>query len=395
MSVDRLTILWEKYLADNMSAEERTEFKILGADPACQKKLEELMLSVFENEPFAATNDLEKDRELIFQEIMMKAGNEQAPVKKLKPAYRILRWSPAAAAVLLLMVVSWFWISRRENTRSVVAVTAPADIAPGKDGAILTLANGSQVLLDSIKSGVVALQGGATAKIVNGSLVYESTGAGWVYNTVSTPRGRHFHLTLPDGSEVWLNSISSVRYPTSFTGAKRAISITGEAYFEVAHNAKMPFIVNVDDKASVEVLGTHFNVNAYENEAGIKTTLLEGRVKVVKRETGKEESGILKPGEQAVLASHSPLIIDHSPNLEQVMAWKNGLFNFEDLSLKEAMKQLERWYDIDVVYEGAIPEIYFTGKMNRDIPLSGVLKLLEDAKVHFRMEGNRRLVVIQ
>jgi len=396
MPVDRLTILWEKYLADEMSQEERTEFIQLGAHPSCKQKLEELIGDVFESNRFSTATGVTGNKDLIFQEIMRKAESDQPAKKMLPRIQRIARWS-WAAAILLFGVGAWFWFAHKEKRQPVVVTATPADISPGKDGAVLTLANGTQVLLDSVKDGIVALQGDAKAQVVNGSLVYESTGTNWVYNTVSTPRGRHFHVTLPDGSNVWLNSVSSVRYPTSFTGPKREVVITGEAYFEVAHNTQMPFIVNVNNKVSVEVRGTHFNINSYENETGIKTTLLEGSVKVEDHQsaTGNGRSAVLKPGEQAIASVNSPFTIDHSPNLEQVMAWKNGVFNFEDLSLKDAMRQLERWYDIDVVYEGAVPGIYFTGKMSRDINLDGVLTLLRDANVHYRMEANRRLIVTQ
>lgn len=390
MPVDRLTILWDKYLADDMSPTERHEFKGLCEDPAYQEKLEELALSVFENERFSVVQGIVSDKESVFLEIMKREKASQAPVRSMTRSRRILRWT-WAAAVLLLAVGAWLWSPQPQKKRPVVVNSSvDADIAPGKDGAILTLANGSKVLLDSIKNGVVALHAGATAKLVNGTLTYETTGANWGYNTVSTPRARHFHLVLPDGTEVWLNSVSSIRYPTSFTGNRRDVSITGEVYFEVAHNSEMPFYVIVNNKATVEVKGTHFNINAYDNESSINTTLLEGRVNVV----AMGYSAILKPGEQAK-ATATKMTIDHSADIDKVMAWKNGVFNFEDVSLKDAMKQLERWYDIDVIYEGEIPDIYFTGKLSKDISLNGLLKLLEDAKVHFRMEPNRRLVVTQ
>jgi len=218
-------------------------------------------------------------------------------------------------------------------------------------GAILTLADGSKVLLDTIHSGTVALQSGVTAKIVNGDLVYEGAGSEVVFNEVQTPKvvfnevqtpkGRYYHLILPDGSEVWLNSLSSIRYPTSFSGTERRVEITGEAYFEVAKKQGLPFYVKINDIASVEVLGTHFNINAYSNEGSINTTLLEGSVKV----TGNINQALLKPGQQARIKDHIDIYDD--VDINQVMAWKNGLFDFEGLSIIEIMRQLERWYDID------------------------------------------------
>jgi ferric-dicitrate binding protein FerR (iron transport regulator) len=216
---------------------------------------------------------------------------------------------------------------------------------------------------------------------------------------MSTPKGRQFQVTLPDGTKVWLNAGSSIRYPTVFNGGERKVEVMGEAYFEVAHNAKMPFKVNVNNKAELEVLGTHFNVNAYDNEATINTTLLEGSVKVGSRSRspsgaiGKLQSAVLKPGNQAVLTHDSRLTIHDNVDVNQVMAWKNGLFNFEGATFREIMNELERWYDIEIVYEKTVPDIEFEGKMTRDVPLHDLLKMLERSDIHFRIEG-RKLIVL-
>jgi ferric-dicitrate binding protein FerR (iron transport regulator) len=211
-----------------------------------------------------------------------------------------------------------------------------------------------------------------------------------LYNTVSTPNGGQYQIILPDGTRVWLNAASSIRFPTSFA-RERKVTMTGEAYFEVAHNAQLPFVVNVNDKEEVTVLGTHFNINAYDNEKAIRTTLLQGSVKVGNRQSavGNRQSAILKPGEQAVLIAspftpprragieHSPLTIDHSPDLDKVLAWKNGLFNLSGADLKDFMHQVERWYDVTVHYEGAVPNMEFQGKLNRAVPSFGYYRLPE------------------
>ena len=226
-------------------------------------------------------------------------------VRPLDPAHRDIRplllfrrrWWAAASIILVLGIGAYLWSARKKNAAPAVVaadtrVNTP-DIPPGKDGAILTLADGSQVVLDSLGSGVIALQNGARAVIKNGELVYDLTRAGTggvAYNTMTTPKGRQFILLLPDGTKVWLNAASSIRYPTVFSGRERKVELTGEAYFEVAKNVRLPFLVNVNDKATVEVLGTNFNVNAYEDEASINTTLLEGSVKV--------NGTVIKPGQQ-------------------------------------------------------------------------------------------------
>lgn len=332
-------------------------------------------------------------------------AEESAPVIPLEKAgtQKKSRWLWAAAAASIMAVLAagaYFLLSNEHTAPQVAKAPANTDVAPGRNGAILTLADGTQVVLDQLGNGVVASQNGAEAVLKNKQLAYNVTGkasAEVEYNSISTPKGRQFQVTLPDGTQVWLNSASSIRYPTVFTGKARAVEITGEAYFEVAKDPGMPFRVNVNNKAEIEVLGTHFNVNAYDNETNINTTLLEGRVRVqAGRETPAtaQPARILKPGQQALIAAAAPAItVVNNADIEKVMAWKNGLFNFEDVSLEDAMKQLERWYDIEVVYEKGIPDIYFVGKISKDVTLAGMLKLLRASQVHFRIEQNRRLIV--
>ncbi|HEX6429233.1 MAG TPA: FecR family protein [Niastella sp.] len=332
------------------------------------------------------------------------------------------RWWVAASIIVLLSVGAYLLI----KTNSPTHVTGSAEILPGKDGAILTLADGSQILLDSIQNGVVARQGGTTATIVNGTLIYEGRGGEAVYNIMSTPKARKFHLILPDGTEAWLNSASSIQYPTTFTGNERKVTVTGEVYFEVAtlrlgSGQKMPFKVNVHDQAEIEVLGTHFNVKAYENEPVINTTLLEGSV-IVKSEVGGKKSEttaknsvILKPGQQAQIlvgekklqvigvlpkdtaakkaANQKGVTVISNTDVDKVMAWKNNVFDFNNIAFVDAMYQLERWYDIEVVYEKGIPtNIELNGKMTKDVTLNDLVVILEKIGVKCRLEG-RKLVI--
>lgn len=312
----------------------------------------------------------------------------------------------AAAVVLLMLAGAAVWFNRKPVVH---AVTAHAhkevsnDIAPGMAGAILTLDDGRKVVLDSAGNGVIATQSGARIVLKNGELVYDASGKGsvtTVYNTMSTPKGRQFRLVLPDGTQVWLNAASSLRYPVIFTGRERMVEVTGEAYFEVAKvtdpvtGERTPFKVKVNNNTSVEVLGTHFNINSYEEEANISTTLLEGSVRL----HNNGNTALLKPGQQALIALNGVpqkkiAIVEHA-DVDKVMAWKNGVFNFQDATLDEVMRQLERWYNIEVVYERGIPKQEFIGKMGRDLPLSDVLRGLEMSKVHFRLEQGRRVVVL-
>ncbi|MGN6418111.1 MAG: FecR family protein [Pseudobacter sp.] len=309
------------------------------------------------------------------------------------PVRSMQRWKWAVAASLLLLsgIATWF-LMEHSNEGSLPAVTITAEqVQPGKEGAVLTLADGSQLSLDTVKNGVVALQDGVTARVIDGALVYEGQGNPLQYNTMSTPKGRQYQLSLPDGTKVWLNAASSIRYPTVFTGEARNVEITGEAYFEVAKRSSQPFRVTVDKKMKIDVLGTSFNVNAYSNEAKMSTTLIDGAVRVTGSQAG--DSKVLKPAQQAVFTG-AALAVTSDVDTDKVMAWKNGIFNFEGASLEDVMKQIERWYDIDVVYEKGIPDIKFWGKITKDVPLSGMLIALEKTKVHFKLENNRTLVVL-
>lgn len=316
------------------------------------------------------------------------------------------RWAAAAAVVLVVASGMYMWWGERSAPAKPV-FTEARDVDPGKEGAVLTLADGTQVVLDSMGNGWATAQNGTRVLLKDGQLAYDPADEGdgtIAYNTMTTPRGRQFRIILPDGTRVWLNAASSVYYPTAFTGEVRSVRVTGEAYFEVASykaDAKRknwPFIVDVDGRAEVKVLGTHFNISAYGNEAAMQTTLLEGAVKVaLPAGTGTRREVTLRPGQQARIdnkAATGNITVVKDADLTKVMAWKEGVFNFEDVGLEEAMRQLERWYDIDVVYEKGIPDIYFFGKISRNMPLKNILKMLEESEVRFRLEEGRRLVVM-
>lgn len=329
---------------------------------------------------------LEKHIDIIESENNNNLGNKARVISFLQNSVKY------AAAVAVIVVGVWAWLHfnyKHKETEKAVALS-PANIQPGKDGAILTLENGSQVLLDTVQNGVVALQGGATAIVKNGTLVYEKNNeTEAVYNTMSTPKGRQYKMQLADGTMVWLNSASSIKYPVIFNKEERYVEVSGEVYFEVAKNKKQPFKVNVSNRMNVEVLGTHFNINAYDNEPDINATLLEGSVKVA----DKNNNVILKPGQQALLNNRPEIIVRNAVDLDQIMAWKNGLFNFEGLSFEEAMNQLERWYNIQVVYEKNVPDIRFGGKLQRSLSLNDLLDILEKTCVKFKLEEGRKLLV--
>lgn len=319
----------------------------------------------------------------------------QNRISAAQPAGRMVkmkRWYWMAASVLLLLGIgSWLWFSSgaNNNQHSIVSTT-PAIIEPGKNGAILTLANGKQVVLDSLGNGLVAEQEGAEAILKDGRLVYneakDAAAAVTAYNTMSTPKGRQFQITLPDGTRVWLNAESSIRYPTQFNDRERVVNVTGEIYFEVAKDATKPFFVNIDKSTRVAVLGTGFNVNAYANEPSVNMTLVEGKISVVVN----DNQVMLTPGKQAQVLSDNVNVI--SVDTDKIIAWKSGLFNLNNLSFAAIMRQIERWYDIEVMFENGAPNVPMMGEISRDVPLQGLLKNLERMGMKYRLEG-RKLIV--
>jgi ferric-dicitrate binding protein FerR (iron transport regulator) len=339
-----------------------------------------------EEEPLHIPADFARDRSALKNRIYNALQSSIAEQETAPTAGRrrnLFRYAAAAAVVLIAAgLVTYYFINRQTSAPAVKVATTnqpvATDVLPGRDGAILTLSNGQKLLLDSLGNGVIATQGKTNIKIQNGQLVYDVLQAGreMLYNTMSTPKGRQYQLQLPDGSKVWLNAASSITYPVAFTGQQRTVTITGEVYIEVTKNKEKPFIVNVDGKASVQALGTSFNINAYGDDQGIKTTLLEGKVKVGSA-IDNRQSTILKPGEQVILSQASQLSQPIPVQTEEVMAWKNGRFEFVGNSIQSVMGQLSRWYNVDIVYEGALPEANFVGVIARTEKLSQVLKMLE------------------
>lgn len=390
MSAERLVILWEKYLSDSMSLAERAELQHLGTDPIYQPLLEQLVQSVFEENRFVEKSAV--DKEMIFQRVLQSAYARQATVAPVHRIHFLRKWGWVAACILLLLGTGlYFWINKTgsHNLNQVQQVIAGKDISPGKDGAILRLADGSQIVLDSLGNGIVADQAGVQVMLDNGQLAYHATGenaSSISWNTMFTPRGRQFRLVLPDGSKVWLNAASSIRYPTQFIGSERSVEVTGEVYLEVAKNKQQPFKVMLPNETEVTVLGTHFNINAYADEPAIKTTLLEGNVKVSKDRSAQ----ILQPNQQAIV--QDVVKINKSVDIEQVMAWKNGRFNFDHVMIEQVMRQLARWYNIDVIYKGKIPDIEFRGGMGRNLTLNQVLESLQLTGVNFELNDHVLMV---
>lgn len=318
-------------------------------------------------------------------------GMKEPVVRKLSP------WrSIAAAASVLLIIAAGFFIFRQTQPQKAAgpAVAIRNDAMPGKNMAVLTLANGQQVLLDSTVDGLLAREGGTSIrKAANGELIYED-GAGSELkvriNRIDIPRGGQYRLTLPDGTKVWLNAATSLQYPSSFTGKDRTVELNGEAYFEVAADSEKPFRV-ISGHQSLDVLGTHFNINSYEEEDAVRTTLLQGSVRLTN--TLQKASRVLQPGQQAAMfRDNKPMRITNA-DIEEVMAWKEGYFIWNKESIESIMRKLSRWYDIRPVYEKPLPDIVLSGMVSRSKNLSEVLKDLEaTGSVHFRVEGKNVVI---
>lgn len=313
---------------------------------------------------------------------------------KPKAKVRRLYYFAAAASVAIILLAGYFYLFNPSRTSNPVAQVDSETqvIEPGGNKAVLTLADGSQIVLDSAFNGALTQQGGVTViKLDDGELSYQKNKAGektMVYNTITTPRGGMYQLTLSDGTKVWLNAESSLRYPTAFAGNDRKVELSGEGYFEVAHDASKPFFVNTGSM-SVQVLGTRFNVNAYADDGNLKTTLFEGSVEV----NAGGSKVRLKPGEQARLQlADNDLKSLGNIDMDQVIAWKEGYFSFQNASLKEVLLQIARWYDVDFRFEGDITSRKFGGGISRNSDLNDLLKILERSRVHFRIE-DRTIIV--
>ncbi|MEO8413960.1 MAG: FecR family protein [Ginsengibacter sp.] len=318
------------------------------------------------------------------------------PVLKINHNRNWWRIITAAACIIAFVTITFFLLKSPEKKviakKAVPQKQIPKDIQPGGQKAMLTLADGSQIILDSASSGLLARQGNAQViKLSKGEISYNTNGSahvGLLYNTMSTPVGGIYQLILPDGTNVWLNSASSIRYPTEFTTNERRVQITGEAYFEVVKNADKPFVVTVNNLAEIKVLGTHFNVNAYTDEAEIRTTLLEGAIDISKGNNSTK----LAPGQQAQINTSGFIKRVDNADLDEAVAWKNGNFLFNSTALPAILRQAARWYDLEIVYAGKIPTDKFSGQISRSVRLSSLLKWMEWSDVHFTLEGKKLII---
>jgi len=385
MSTETLEELAKKFLSGTASEEEAKRLHTWYDN--WQDDEEVIVTEIEESE--------EQIRDRIFVQIQEKIKEEN---KKMTPIIPIWgrKWLKYAAIIFLMAGSAILWYLNKPDEIKVLASQTERfknDIKPGGNKAILILADGSKITLDSAGKGELAIQANALIeKPAEGELAYtednQKKATEVLFNMVSTPKGGQYQVLLSDGTKVWLNAASSLKFPTSFPGNEREVELQGEAYFEVSKNADKPFHVLVNDMR-VEVLGTHFNIMAYDNESVIKTTLLEGSVKVRKGESTQ----ILEPGQQAQLQQNETIKLVKDADLAETMAWKNGLFKFNDLTIDEIMHQVERWYDISFKYEGKVPD-HFVSTLPRNMTMIQLFKILEETgKVHFIIDGKNVTVM--
>lgn len=392
MGQERIHYLLKRYADNSASAEEVEEMLALLQTSGGEGALREIVAEIWNGDEETSLTDKDWDRvwDAIHQEVNL--TSRPRPVRTLKI------WGRVAAVLFLLMgagAAYWKLAGREKKGTPLAALGVKKDIAPGGNKAVLTLANGSTIVLDNAHDGVLAQQGGTNVeKLDAGSLAYNTgrkDNEEVMYNTIATPNGGQYQVILPDGSKVWLNAASSLRFPTRFEGKERSVELTGEAYFEVAKHNSMPFRVKVPGNGmDVQVLGTEFDVMAYTNEQTSNTTLVNGKVNVV----SKGAVRALEPGKQTILDNQTRAMRVSDANVEQVVAWKNGLFRFRETGIRELMRQVERWYNVQVVYESEGKDQDFTGVVSRNQPVSALLQMLElTGTVHFRIEDKKIIVL--
>lgn len=398
----RLEYLLERYLNRKCNESEEAELMELLRLPENERMVKLVMDKLMDKH----ADDLkmpEDTARAILQQIVAINNHKTIRAKTVLFTWRMWRKVAVASVVILVAVAAMIYVRRDRKAPEETVVKEKRDIHPGGDKGSLTLADGTVLSLNEMPDGVLGQQGNYMIRKKGGVLQCDINGgstqiAGKSYNVLSTPRGGQFKLMLPDGSKVWLNAESSLKFPVAFDKNSREVELSGEAYFEVKSirvrnsKTKKPFSVLVrlpsGKQARVAVLGTHFNVNAYNNESSVKTTLVEGAVDV------SEEGGsvVLKPGQQARLSENSPLSVDRHADVEGAVAWKNGLFHFDNVDITTIMRQIGRWYNVDIVYAGKIAPRHFVGKIRRSAELSEVLEILRLSDIDFKVDGKTIVV---
>jgi transmembrane sensor len=381
--------LLNKYLLETITEEETRQFFALLDDPDCQAYVMECIGEDLEEGGF----DDRQDPRLTWRIKRRLAVRIQSDRRgKRVNLFRYRRLVGAAAAVLAISIgVGTWWKNQRPETSFAgkQQVAKERDVPPGKEGAILTLADGTKIDLDSTGNGRVLQQGKTKITKVNGLLSYNGAGnaqAEILYNTITVPPAHQLELALSDGSRVWLNASSSLRFPTTFTGGERVVELTGEAYFEIAHQRGQTFAVKVGGM-QVQDIGTQFDIMAYADEQSIRTTLVEGAARVVKG----DRSVVLRPNDQVDVTKDN-IAVRQNADVEEAVAWKNGIFLFKGTDLSYMFRQLGRWYNIAIVFPNEVPKGHIEADIPRTMNLSGVMEVLRQLGISCKLEGDKLII---
>jgi ferric-dicitrate binding protein FerR (iron transport regulator) len=390
----RLNALTIKYLLGTLTEEERRELDaILEKDPVHRQRFEQRVDKVW----------LKKRLE-----DYMGAQRRLAAPRRTASVRMLRRYLPYAAAVLLIAIGLVWWRSPRQHGPEAV-IAMSYEIPAGGNRAKLTLSDGQVIDLDSAGNGVISKQGGANIiKTGSGAIEYRTSGAAGstggismgasAYNVVSTPRGGTYQVALPDGSRAWLNAASTIRFPTAFGAGRREVAVSGEAYFDITPDAARPFYVS-GGRAAVQVLGTEFDLQNYNDEPAIQVTLVNGSVRVQSRKEGQvlsagQQEKVLTAGQQARLTADATISIVDQPDISQAIAWKTGFFKLKNADIRSIMREIERWYDVEVEYRITDYSMKYGGRISRGLPLSQLLRLLQENNIHhYKMEGHKLIVL--
>lgn len=374
--------LKDKYLTDQLTEPEFHTFWDQLSRQENQSWLDKFIAEIWGNPVLHQLSNAAR-KEIILERILAR----QTLLRRLVSNH----WTKIAAAAVVVGIAAGIWMTKDQPAGNTTPVVVTKDLDPGKTGATLVLADHSEIKLDSNSAGPVTKQKGASIKAVKGQLQYvPDPGVFEIsYNEMHTARGNMFCVQLPDGSKAWLNAASSIRYPTSFLTSTRSVSITGEVHFEVKQDAQRPFFVEANKQAVIEVLGTDFNVKAYDNDSSVTTSLLSGSISFRKI---KDSSGavVLKPGQATLLVKDQLKVTE--ADTTQVLAWKKGNFYFNNATVQEFMRDLERWYDFETIYPEGLPDIRFSGSMSRKLKLSQIMEVIENLGLQSSIE-NRKVTI--
>lgn len=401
MIISRLENLFTQYYLGTISHEEESELAtLLDNDEiedqvliAYQNVLEKYSRKIDNNDIIISDRVERQIKNIISLDKDLKADNNISILSRHKAKFLGI----AATLIAVLFASLWFYKSLNSKSQLENKITEiKHDFLPGKEGAVLTFSDGTEIMVDNLgNSGEIATKDGAIIQIVNGQIIYKSskhTNSTVKINKLSTPKGRRYQLNLADGTKVFLNASTTIIFPTVFDKASREVTITGEAYFEVAKDKKKPFIVKVLEKPiEIQVLGTHFNLKAYDADKQQITTLLEGKVKV----SNGDNSNTISPYQQIVSTTNQNVKNELSiEDMENIMAWKENRFSFNNDKIDRVLIELARWYDFDVKFVGDIPEDTYTGKIDKNLSFKQVLSILGATKLKYKITKDNQLIIL-